>query len=283
MGDVIDNEINNDINNKTNDTNNSATASAISVENLSLRLGKKQILNNLSVQIKKNQVTALLGPNGAGKSTLLKCLSRELAIPKNAHLTYFSKPIADWSKQTLPKHLAVLAQQSSLSFAFTVKEVVELGLLPLTLNAEQSKQVVQENMLKVGIDALADRIYPTLSGGEKQRVHLARVLTQLNQSKEQTILMLDEPTSALDLAHQHNTLLLAKQLANAGAAVIIVLHDLNLAAQYADRVLVLDDGMIKADGSPWDALTSNMIEQVYGQKTLVAKHPLHDYPVIHAA
>ncbi|TEW54157.1 heme ABC transporter ATP-binding protein [Psychromonas sp. RZ22] len=256
---------------------------AISIQNLSLSLGNKQILNNLSVEIKSNQVTALLGPNGAGKSSLLKCLSRELSVPKNTQLKYFEHSITDWPKNLLPQHLAVLAQQSSLTFAFTVQEVIELGLLPLNLSTKQAKKVVRENMVKVGVENLADRLYPTLSGGEKQRVHLARVLTQLNQSKDKTILMLDEPTSALDLAHQHNTLKLAKQLAYEGAAVIIVLHDLNLAAQYADRVLVLADGEIKADGTPWNALTSNMIEKVYGQKTLIEKHPISDYPVIHAA
>lgn len=268
---VVDHAINNTIN------------SAISVKNLTLSLGNKLILNNLSVNIETHKVTALLGPNGAGKSTLLKCLSRELNIPKGTQLAYFNQTIIQWSKKQLPRHMGVLAQQSSLTFAFTVQEVVELGLLPLALSAQQAKQTVQENMHNVGIEHLAKRLYPTLSGGEKQRVHLARVLTQLTQSKDKTILMLDEPTSALDLAQQHNTLKLAKKLAQKGAAVIIVLHDLNLAAQYSDRVLVLAEGEIKADGAPWDALTSEMIEQVYGQKTLIVKHPTNDYPVVHSA
>lgn len=271
------------ISNVLDHTTNNTINSAISVKNLTLSLGNKLILNNLSVNIETHKVTALLGPNGAGKSTLLKCLSRELNIPKDTQLEYFNQTISNWPKKQLPRHMGVLAQQSSLTFAFTVQEVVELGLLPLALSAQQAKQTVQENMHDVGIEHLAQRLYPTLSGGEKQRVHLARVLTQLTQSKDKTILMLDEPTSALDLAQQHNTLKLAKKLAQKGAAVIIVLHDLNLAAQYSDRVLVLAEGEIKADGAPWDALTSEMIEQVYGQKTLIVKHPTSDYPVVHAA
>lgn len=116
---------------------------------------------------------------------------------------------------------------------------------------------------------LSERLYPSLSGGEKQRVHLARVLTQLHHSGDQCILMLDEPTSALDLAHQHNTLKIARELAdNHNAAVIVVLHDLNLAAQYSDRLVVLKDGNLVCDGSPWEALEPSMIEVCTATKVL---------------
>ncbi|NVO99530.1 heme ABC transporter ATP-binding protein, partial [Photobacterium damselae subsp. damselae] len=133
---------------------------------------------------------------------------------------------------------------------------------------------------KVGVDHLANRLYPTLSGGEKQRVHFARVLTQLSHSGKQCILMLDEPTSALDLAHQHHTLEIAQALSQQGAAVIIVIHDLNLAAQYADRLIILNQGKIQADGTPWQVLTPISVENVYGWPVQVIAHPEHNYPVI---
>lgn len=177
----------------------------------------------------------------------------------------------------------MLPQNSTLSFAFTVQEVVDLGALPLALTRADTQVITQEMMEKVEVTHLSERLYPSLSGGEKQRVHFARVLTQISQTQDQKILMLDEPTSALDLAHQHNTLKLARQMADEGAAVIVVLHDLNLAAQYSDCLIVLKDGKIQADGKPWDALTESMIQKVYGHKTLVTKHPINDYPVVYAA
>lgn len=169
-----------------------------------------------------------------------------------------------------------------LSFAFNVNEVIELGGLPLSLSNQALREITSNMMQKTGINHLAERAYPSLSGGEKQRVHLARVLTQVSQH-QQKIVMLDEPTSALDLSHQHNTLKLARELANEGAAVIVVLHDLNLAAQYSDRVIVLQDGKLQADGAPWEAITAEMIENVYGHKTLVQAHPTLNFPVVFAA
>ncbi|WP_157619211.1 heme ABC transporter ATP-binding protein [Psychromonas aquimarina] len=258
---------------------------AISCEHLFLNLGGKQLLDDLSLTIHTSQVTTLLGPNGAGKSSLLKILCGETAYDKRAQssIRYFGTAQCEWPKQKLAAHLGVLPQQSSLNFAFTVKEVAALGLLPLGLAPQQAQSVLSEKMDKTGISHLSDRLYPSLSGGEKQRVHLARVLTQISQSRHQTILMLDEPTSALDLCHQHNTLNIARQMADAGAAVIVVLHDLNLAAQYSDRIIVLNEGKIQADGTPWQALNETMIKAVYGQKTLVSKHPQADYPVVYAA
>ncbi|WP_019616093.1 heme ABC transporter ATP-binding protein [Psychromonas ossibalaenae] len=264
-------------------TINSSSA-AVSCEHLFLNLGGKQLLDDLSLTIHTGQVTTLLGPNGAGKSSLLKILCGETAYDKSpqSSIHYFGTAQREWPKQKLAGYLGVLPQQSTLSFAFTVKEVAALGLLPLGLAPQQAQSVLSEKMDKTGISHLSERLYPSLSGGEKQRVHLARVLTQISQSK-QTILMLDEPTSALDLCHQHNTLNIAREMADAGAAVIVVLHDLNLAAQYSDRIIVLNEGKIQADGTPWQALNETMIKAVYGQQTLVSKHPQADYPVVYAA
>ncbi|MDD9194753.1 heme ABC transporter ATP-binding protein [Aliivibrio sp. S3MY1] len=253
---------------------------AISAKNISYQLNNKIILDDINLDLHCGEVTTLLGPNGAGKSTLLKILCDE--IESNNEIRYFNKRKEEWNKSLLAQQLGILPQQSSLSFAFSVSEVVELGGLPLDLPNKTLAPLTQSMMQKTGINHLAERLYPSLSGGEKQRVHLARVLTQVSQYK-QKIVMLDEPTSALDLSHQHNTLRLARELAAEGAAVIVVLHDLNLAAQYSDRVIVLKDGKLQVDGKPWQAITAKMIEDVYGHKTLIQIHPMYDFPVVHAA
>ncbi|WP_318442883.1 heme ABC transporter ATP-binding protein [Photobacterium leiognathi] len=258
------------------------TTSVIQARNLKLRYGSKVLLDDLNLDIHSGEVTALLGPNGAGKSTLLKVLCGEVT-PESGEVSFFEQPLSSWDRATLAKHLGILPQHSALSFAFTAKEVVELGAIPLQLTSPQLKSVTQMTMDYVDVENLADRLYPTLSGGEKQRIHLARVLTQLSQAGEYCILMLDEPTSALDLAHQHHTLQIAKNMAMQGAAVIVVLHDLNLAAQYTDRMIFLKDGQIKADGTPSQVLTAEVVESLYGWPVTVHTHPKENYPYILSA
>lgn len=253
---------------------------ALCAHNISIRLGSRFILNNVSLSIRAGEVTTLLGPNGAGKSTLLKVLCGE--ISSNAEIEYFAKPKHQWDSKELAKHLGMLPQHSTLSFPFSAQEVVELGAIPLMLPNKNVQELASYYMKITDVGHLATRLYPSLSGGEKQRLHLARVLLQLAHSDERTILMLDEPTSALDLAHQHNTLSLARKLADThNAAVVVVLHDLNLAAQYSDRLVVLHEGHLVCDAPPWDALTKEMLESVYGYRCLVAKHPTLDFPVVY--
>ncbi|NQZ92004.1 MAG: heme ABC transporter ATP-binding protein [Moritella sp.] len=251
---------------------------AIEAEHLNLTLGGKQLLDNFSLKIASGEFTALLGPNGAGKSSLLKVLCGEQDA--GGKVTVFGRELKDVKPIVLAKHLGVLPQHSSLSFSFTVQEVIELGCLPLQLSNAQTKAIATEKMKLVGVHSLKNQLYTTLSGGEKQRVHFSRVLTQLSQADEQCILMLDEPTSALDIAHQHQTLQVAREIAKSGGAVIVVLHDLNLAAQYADRLVIINEGKIQADGNPWEALTRKIISHVYGWPVNISKHPTDDYPVI---
>nr|WP_086939133.1 heme ABC transporter ATP-binding protein [Thaumasiovibrio occultus] len=252
--------------------------SAISFDNLNLTLGTKCILDDVSSSIKAGEFTILLGPNGTGKSSLLKLISREWKT--KGDVAYFGKALADWKPAQLAKHLGVLPQHSNLTFAFTAKEVVELGGLNLAASQKEIEEIAAQKMAQTDVTHLEDRLFPSLSGGEKQRVHLARVLTQISQAGEQQALLLDEPTSALDLGHQHKTLGLAKEMAKNGAAVVAVIHDLNLAAQYGDRVIMLNQGHIVADGKPDDVLTPELIEQVYQWQVTVIPHPVHGYPVI---
>lgn len=250
----------------------------IEIKHASLTLGNKTLLDNVSTTFRLGELTIILGPNGTGKSSLLKLLSREW--PCNGTLSFYGKPLSHWTPQQLAASVGILPQSSSLTFAFTAREVVELGGLALTASRKEIADIAEEKMAQTDVLHLADRLYPSLSGGEKQRVHLARVLTQIAKSERDTILMLDEPTSALDIGHQHKTLTLAKQMAKEGSAVIAVIHDLNLAAQYADRILILHRGKIVADGYPESVLTPAMIENVYGWPVNVMPHPTGGYPVV---
>lgn len=257
----------------------SARPTVISARDLQLTLAGKVLLDDFNIDIKAGEITALLGPNGAGKSTLLKILCGEMT-PESGLVTFFDRDIEDWQRSELACHLGILPQHSSLSFAFTCKEVVELGTMPLCLSRQEIDDITLTTMRNTDVLHLAPRLYPTLSGGEKQRIHFARVLTQLSQADDKCILMLDEPTSALDLAHQHKTLQMAQTMAAKGAAVIIVLHDLNLAAQYAQRMVIIQHGKIQADGSPWQALQPEIINNVYGWNISVHPHPVHGYPYL---
>lgn len=234
----------------------------ISVDNLSLSFGKLSILQQINLSFYQGQFTGLLGPNGAGKSSLLKCLSRDVVF--DGDINFYGKNINIWSRDQLARNFAVLPQYASLTFPFKVHEVVSMGLFPLSLSQSQGQKVVDEHLELLQLDALKDREYPSLSGGEKQRVQLARVLVQLSQSDNPPVILLDEPTSALDLAQQHRVLSLMKQLANEkNYCVISVLHDLNQAARYTDRLVVINSGQVVADDSSSSCLTQELIEDVW--------------------
>lgn len=193
--------------------------------------------------------------------TVINLLLRSRFIPQH------------WRRRSAKKH--------SLTFPFKVHEVVAMGLYPLTLSQKEGQQLVTKWLTEVEIVHLAQRSYPTLSGGEKQRVQLARVLTQLSQSPFPPILLLDEPTSALDLAQQHKVLALAKNLAHKHAyTVIVVLHDLNQAARYSDRVIVLKHGEIVSEGSASKALSAEIIRQVWDYEPEFIPAPQGGYPLI---
>lgn len=258
------------------------SGTVLSANGLCYQYGKRLILDDLDIKIKAGEVTALLGPNGAGKSTLLKLLCGE--IRSSNEICYFGKHKDSWQSEELARHIAMLPQHSTLNFPFLAHEVVEMGAIPLKVNKSTTQLLAKKYMRLTDCVYLSDRLYPSLSGGEKQRVHLARVLVQLDNAQEKKILMLDEPTSALDLAHQHNTLKTARNLAKeSSTAVVVVLHDLNLAAQYADRLIVLHQGKITCDSSPWQALKPDVIEEVYGYKSIVNAHPTLGFPVVYPA
>ncbi|MGY3894190.1 heme ABC transporter ATP-binding protein [Aeromonas enterica] len=249
---------------------------------LSLTRGGRLILDRLDLSLQAGTLTALLGPNGAGKSSLLKCLTGELE--HEGEISLFGRERQAWPAIELAHRVGVLPQSSSLNFPFLCEEVVAMGRLPHSEPASRRDQIVRAAMTHAGVEHLAGRLYPGLSGGERQRVQFARILAQIWQApddpQQARLLLLDEPTSALDLKYQHQLLTMARALAARNTAVLVVLHDLNLAARYADRLVMLEQGRLMADGAPAEVLTPALIDRLYDYPAQVIHHPETGLPMV---
>ncbi|CAG8870328.1 Hemin import ATP-binding protein HmuV [Pseudomonas fluorescens] len=251
----------------------------LEVQGLQLDRGGVTVLHDINLGLAPGQVLGVLGPNGAGKSSLLGALCGELT-PGRGEVRLQGRSLADWPGQERARRLAVLPQVSSLGFAFRVEEVVGLGRLPHGTGQQRDQQIIEAALRAADASHLADRSYLALSGGERQRVHLARVLAQLWPGEEGAILLLDEPTSMLDPLHQHTTLQAVRAFADRGAAVLVILHDLNLAARYCDRILLLEQGRCHAIGTPREVLRPEALKAVFGIEVLVQEHPERGHPLI---
>ncbi|MEM8950124.1 MAG: heme ABC transporter ATP-binding protein [Pseudomonadota bacterium] len=250
--------------------------------NVSVEIGGSCLLDNVSLDLLPGTVTCLLGPNGAGKSTLLRVLAGALT-PSKGEVQFRQRPLG--RPEELARERAVLSQSTTLGFAFSVVEVVALGRSPHVRqsSATLDRQIIEAAMAAADIAHLADRRYPTLSGGEQQRVQLARVLAQLMDGSGDVsgkLLMLDEPTASLDLAHQQQVLAIARDFSRAGGTVLAVLHDLNLAASVADHVCLLKGGRLITSGRPEEVLTADMIEDVFAIRTAILDHPGQAIPLV---
>jgi iron complex transport system ATP-binding protein len=235
----------------------------IQVKNLRYSIGNKRLVDGLSFDVHPGEHLAIVGANGAGKSTLLKLLSRELPYT-DGEIMIRGKALKTYKPAALARFRAVLAQQTTLSISFTVREIVGMGRYPHFDNrpSVQDHAIVQQAMEETGVSKFSDRDYNTLSGGEQQRVQLARVLAQIYDQPE-GILFLDEPTNGLDLLYQQQILGLARSLANRSYCVVSILHDVNVAARYADKVLILKQGKIIAFGPPAGVINCENIHQAF--------------------
>ena len=244
----------------------------LTAEHLTFGYANRTLINDVSLNIQASEIVIIIGPNGAGKSTLLRLLTG-YQKPASGECYLLNKPLSQWSEMQLSKIRTVMLQQSQLTFPFKVKEVVAMGRTPY--GKTHFDQAVQESMQQTDCLELADRDYRSLSGGEQQRVQLARVLAQLWQPEPtEKLLFLDEPTSALDLYHQQHTLRLLKQLVSKEKlGVCCILHDLNLAALYADKILLIHQGRIVEQGTPADVLTVEKIHRWYGVESGIFNHP----------
>lgn len=253
-------------------------------EDIRVFYGKHPALRGVSLTALPGEVTAIVGPNGSGKSTLLGAITASL--PFEGRTTLNGCDIHAMKPWALAAQRAVLPQASRLAFPFTVIEVVRLGLQAGT--AGDRPDVPMQALMRVGLAHYANRTFQELSGGEAQRVMLARVLAQVwapVEDGQPRWLLLDEPVSSLDIAHQLQVMDIARNFARAGGGVIAVMHDLNLTALFADRVAVLAKGQRIAFGSPTDVLTDDTLSRAYGCTLRVSAPPPAGIPYIlpHAA
>lgn len=260
-------------------------AHALACRQLTCVRAGKRVLNKVSMQLHPGEMLGILGANGAGKSTLLATLAGELAVDPALHLhcpvLMNGREMVHMSAGELARLRAVLPQKAELAFDLAVNEVVSMGLYPFPeLESAACRQLLNHAAATADIEALWERRYPELSGGEQQRVQFARVMAQTLAASRVNgagcYLLLDEPSSSLDPAHQHVLLKAARTMARAGrVGVVVVLHDVNLAAVYCDRLALMAQGGILVSGSPTDVLQSELLEQVYGAAVHVQAHPVH--------
>jgi iron complex transport system ATP-binding protein len=237
-------------------------------ENVSVRRGGKKLLDNVSLEVKPGEIVALIGANGAGKSTLVRVMSGEMK-PDEGRVLVDDKPLKEWPSDALARRRSVLPQARSVDFPISALAMIELGRSPYfdTELRREDHHAIAASVSRADIETLLDRDYTTLSGGEQQRVQLARVLAQIwrgARSDEPRYLLLDEPTSALDLAHQHAMLDTLHALRDDGIGVLAILHDLGLAAAFAERVVALKNGRVIAEGPCERVLCGEVIAETYG-------------------
>ncbi len=243
---------------------------------LGFAVGGRTLIEQVDIDVAPGEIVAVVGPNGAGKSTLLKLLSGDLT-PVQGDVALNGRRLRNWSRLQLAQQRAVLPQHNHLSFPFTAAEVVAMGRAPhQRAGRGHDRTIIDQVMHEADVAHLAAQRFSTLSGGERQRVHLARVLAQIwdDPLGLPRYLLLDEPTSALDLAHQQRTLEIAQRLAlRRNIGVVAVLHDLNLTACYADRIICLRGGRLIAQGMTDKIIDAQVLQTVYGLPLHVLPHP----------
>lgn len=256
----------------------------VSARGLGFTVDGRALVADADLDLKPGTTTILIGPNGAGKSTLLKLMTGE-AKPGSGTLHVDGAPLSAIPAWKLACQRAVMAQHARLAFPFSVYEVARLGVdgVGRTPTRERRETIVADCLAAAGVLDLAGRRYQTLSGGEQQRVQFARVLCQLEAGRsvsERQTLYLDEPIASLDLCHQLALLDMARSIAARGVAVMIVLHDLNLAVTYADRLVVMDRGRIVAQGPPAKTLDDALLRQVFRVDLSLSRAPAPGLPFL---
>ncbi|MCP4369379.1 MAG: ABC transporter ATP-binding protein [Deltaproteobacteria bacterium] len=252
---------------------------AVEINNLSFSYKNIQILTSLSFSVPKGDFFIIIGPNGSGKTTLIKAISGILK-PQEGKLKILDLPFGDYSRNSLAKTIALVPQLVSIDFPFTVAELVLMGRSPhlniLGLEQEKDLKIANRSMAFTEVEHLAHRKLDQLSGGECQRVFIARAICQ-----EPKIILLDEPTASLDLTHQMKIMDLMEKLKNElGTTIIMVSHDVNLAAMYSDRLLLLKNGEIAGLGKPDEILTLDILKKTYDCRLLVDESPVGRFPRI---
>jgi iron complex transport system ATP-binding protein len=253
--------------------------SLIQVNKLSFKYDNTDILSDVSFSATQGEILGIIGPNGSGKTTILRLLSNILQ-PQSGQIKIKNKELSEWSRKTLATQIAIVPQDTYIPFNYTVREIVLMGRTPhlrlLQFEGKQDYTLTDQAMAFTDTLDLSDRYFDALSGGERQRALIARALVQ-----EPTILFLDEPTAHLDINHQIEILDLVKRLnAEQHLTVILVTHDLNLAAGYCDRLILLSKGKIFCSGTPKEVINEPNIQKVYQTKVVVSYHPITGVPQV---
>jgi iron complex transport system ATP-binding protein len=263
----------------------------VSARNISYWIAQRPILHKLSFNIQPGELTVVLGQNGAGKSTFLKMLSGE-SKPTMGQVLLNKKDLHKIPVKQLATMRAVLSQHYASALPFNCEEIVMMGRYPYfgTKPGMDDHRIVKECMDEMQVVHLTGRNYQALSGGEQQRVQMARVLAQLRSAKnsdahwrnekQQGLLLLDEPTSSMDVLHQQVALSKAKELSVLGYTVVVILHDLNLAAQFADTILLLKQGCLVASGGVRNVLTSENLSNAYNLELDILESDEYDFPIL---
>ncbi len=239
-------------------------------QNVSWQVGSRLILDNLSFEVTRNEFIGFIGPNGAGKSSLLRCLYGKNTISSGS-LSYNQESLCNYTRRELAQHIAVLVQEQPSQFEMSVFEVVAMGLIPnrplFSFATHEDQQTIIQALQRVELSEKAKDAFNTLSGGEKQRVMVARAIVQ-----NPRVLILDEPTNHLDVQHQIDVLRLAKEM---NITVLLSIHDLNMAAAFCDRLVLMKEGRIVTSGHPDQVLTEKNLDYVFNIKAQVDPHPFH--------
>ena len=254
----------------------SAREPVISLKQVGLTLEGRPIIRNIDLDVYSGEVLALVGPNGAGKSTLLSLMAGDIA-PSSGHATLHGKEVSKYRPEESARLRSVLMQSNTVSFPFTVWEIVEMGRAPWarTPLIADDTEAIEAALSLADVAGLSQRRFNQLSGGERARVSLARVLAQRT-----SVVLLDEPTAALDLRHQEDVMATLRVLADAGTAVVVVVHDLSQAAGYADRVAMIVEGQLDAVGSPEEVIEAARVTRVYGVEVDIEQVGSPPRPVI---
>jgi iron complex transport system ATP-binding protein len=253
----------------------------LSIDSVELVVGARVLLRDVSTHVAPGEVLAVIGPNGAGKTSLLHAVIGDLDMARGA-ITFAGRAIARMADRERACRIALLPQFSALAFPFTVREVVALGRAPHASGVTADRAIIDAAMTAADIAHLRARAYTRLSGGEKQRVQLARVMTQIWREADAgaRLLLLDEPVAALDLGHQQWIMNQIRALADDGVAVVMVLHDISLAARHADRMLALRDARVVAHGTPEAVVTQQTVRRLFDVEARVIAHPETGSPVV---
>ena len=256
----------------------------VDIHQYSIKVSANQkLLDNIDFKMQAGELVIIIGPNGAGKSSLLNAISGEFSLGQSeGEVLINGKPHNQWSIEGLARHLAYLPQLSLLNFPYRVEEVVALGRTPHASGIAADQQIVEEAMQAMDVIHLRDHLYPQLSGGEKQRVHLARVFAQIwrAEDSDKRLLLLDEPTSALDIGHQHILMKKIKGLVDKGVAVLAVMHDFSLASQYADRLVAMANAVIVDQGPVEKVFTESLISQLFDVHAEILRDAKTGKPVV---